>query len=296
MTTAYAVTDPIVEHGETPTYDARSGRLNWVDMSAGDLLTMDVANLDIGHIDREQLAATITRRHVGEVAACWRPRRNGGAVIGIQDGFVLIDADGTLHPHPAFTDRALRMNDGGCDPQGRYYCGNMAYDETPGAGSVYRLDPDGSVTVVLSGSTISNGMVWSVDGTLVYYIDTPTGRIDVFDFDAAEGALVDRRPVVHIDPSVGHPDGMTIDAEGGLWVALWGGSAVRRYTADGQLSDVIDIPATQTTACAFGGPDLAELYITTSKRDIAPGEQPLAGSLFVAQPGVRGTSVLMFAG
>ncbi len=188
------------------------------------------------------------------------------------------------------------MNDGGCDPQGRFYCGNMAYDETPGAGSVYRLDVDGSMSIVLAGSTISNGMIWSVDGTLVYYIDTPTGRVDVFDFDAEAGALMNRRPVVRIEPGVGHPDGMTIDAEGGLWVALWDGSAVHRYAPTGELTEVVSVPASQTTACAFGGPELTDLYITSSRRDIDPSVEPLAGALFVTNPGVKGVPVRMYGG
>jgi sugar lactone lactonase YvrE len=286
MTRAEHVTDPIVIHGETPAYDPRTGLLHWVDMTVGDVMAMDLTDP----------ARPISREHVGEVAVCWRPRRDGGAVVGTQDGFVLIEADGTQHARPAFSDPALRMNDGGCDPQGRYYCGNMANDETPGAGTVYRLDVDATITPVLSGATISNGMVWSLDGTLVYYIDTPTQRVDVFDFDADRGELINRRPVLEIDPALGHPDGMTIDAEGGLWVALFGGGAVHRYTVDGELSDVIAVPATQTTACAFGGPDLDTLYITTSRRDIDPAEQPLAGCLFAAAPDVRGVPVLMYGG
>jgi sugar lactone lactonase YvrE len=286
VTRADAVTGVVTVHGETPAYDPRDGLLRWVDMEVGDLLTMDPG---IG-------PSSIRRLSVGTVAACWRPRRSGGGVIGVQDGFVLIDADESLRSVPVFSDPLLRMNDGGCDPQGRLYCGNMAYAETPAAGSVYRLDPDGSISVALTGSTISNGMVWSSDGALVYYIDTPTGRVDVFDFDAAAGALLNRRPLVHIDPGDGHPDGMTIDAEGGLWVALWDGSAVHRYSADGELSEVIEVAATQTTACAFGGPGLDELYITTSRRDIAPGAQPQAGALFMTKPGVRGVPILMYGG
>jgi sugar lactone lactonase YvrE len=190
----------------------------------------------------------------------------------------------------------MRMNEGGCDPQGRFYCGSMAYSEKPGAGTVYRLDTDGSVHTVLSEVTISNGIVWSLDGSQVYYIDTPTHRVDVFDFDAAAGTFHNRRPVVHIDPSLGSPDGMTIDAEGGLWVALWGGRAVHRYTPDGVLDAVIEVPASQVTACAFGGPDLDRLYITTSRRDIDPAAEPQAGALFVVTPDVHGIPVLIYGG
>jgi sugar lactone lactonase YvrE len=281
---AEPITDPsLVVHGETPTYDQRTGQLHWVDMEAGDLMTMDGA----GAIDR---------LHVDRIAACWRPRVNGGAVIGTEHGYAFIGADSSVEVHSIFTDPALRMNDGSCDPQGRYYCGSMAYDETPGAGTLYRLDVDGTVSVALTATTISNGMVWSLDGTQVYYIDTPTRRVDVFDFDAAAGTLHDRRPVVTIDPAVGHPDGMTIDAEGGLWVALWDGRAVHRYDPDGTLTEVIEVAASQTTACAFGGADLDELYITTSRRDIDPSAEPLAGALFRVRPGVSGVPVLMYGG
>jgi sugar lactone lactonase YvrE len=287
VTTAEQVTDPIADHGETPTYDPATGLLHWVDMSAGDVLSMDV---------RAHRSGPITRQHVGAVAAAWRPRAGGGSIVAVENGFVITDPDGSTQVLTVFSDPLLRMNDGTCDRQGRYYCGTMAYAETPGAGTLYRLDQDRSVTPVLTGSTISNGIVWSVDGSSVYYIDTPTHRVDGFDFDADAGTLRNRHPVVMIEADAGSPDGMTIDAEGGLWVALWNGSAVHRYDVDGTLTEVITVPATQTTACAFGGPDLDRLYITTSRRDIDPAVQPLAGALFVATPGVGGIPVLTYGG
>jgi sugar lactone lactonase YvrE len=280
MTTAEQVTDPIVEHGEGPVYDAATGLMHWVDMLAGDVMSMSASG-------------ELSRQHVGVVAAVWRPRRQGGGIVGVQRGFALLDADGALTTLPeVFSDPAIRMNEGGCDPQGRFYCGTMAYAETPGAGTIYRLDPDGSVRAVVSDVTISNGIVWSLDGTLVYYVDTPTHRIDVFDFDAVAGTLHNRRQVVEIDPASGSPDGLTIDAEGGLWVALYNGSAVHRYTSDGVLDAVVEVPATQVTACAFGGPELDRLYITTSRRDISAADQPLAGCLFATSPGIGGVPVL----
>jgi sugar lactone lactonase YvrE len=284
MSHAEQVTDPIVEHGEGPVYDAVTGLMHWVDMLAGDVMSMDDAG-------------AVTKQHVGKVAAVWRPRAGGGAIVGVERGFTLVEPDGSLSELPdAFTDPGLRMNDGGCDPQGRFYCGNMAYAETPGAGSLYRLDPDGAVSVVLRDVTISNGIAWSADGTQVYYNDTPTHRTDVFDFDAESGTLNNRRALAEIDPALGAPDGLTIDAEGGIWVALWGGGAVHRYSSDGVLTDVVAIPATQVTACAFGGPDLDRLYITTSRRDIDVAREPLAGALFMARPEVRGVPVLPFTG
>jgi sugar lactone lactonase YvrE len=238
----------------------------------------------------------INRRHVGSVAAAIRPRRQGGAVIGVERGFALEEADGAIRPlDELWTDNNVRMNEGGCDPDGRFYCGSMAYDQRPGAGALYRLDPDGSVRVVLGNVTISNGLEWSPDGSRAYYNDTPTHRIDVFDYDGASG-LSGRRPFAEIPAESGAPDGLTVDDEGGVWVALYGGSAVWRYTPEGMLDEVIEVPAKQVTACTFGGTDLDQLFITTSREDLKPGEDPLAGSLFRSAVGVAGLPVREFAG
>ena len=165
-----------------------------------------------------------------------------------------------------FTDPAIRFNEGGCDPAGNFIVGTMAYAETAGAGTVYRLTPDGDVDVVFSDVTISNGLAWTVDGTTAYYNDTTTQRIDAFSWDAERG-LHDRRPFVHIDPDDGGPDGLTVDAEGGVWTALWGGSAVRHYDRDGALDEVIELPVPKVTACTLGGERLDRLFITTSRDD-----------------------------
>ncbi|MQA86719.1 MAG: SMP-30/gluconolactonase/LRE family protein [Streptosporangiales bacterium] len=279
------VTEPLAEHGEGPVWDAANNVLYWVDMLAGDILSLPAGGV-------------VARAHVSKVAAVVRPRRQGGLVVAVENGFAVIDP-GQREPRivaEVFHDPAIRMNEGGCDPQGRFYCGSMAYDRTPGLGTVYRLDPDGSVHVVLEDVTISNGLAWSLDGGTVYYVDTPTRRIDAFDFDAATGTFANRRPAVHVEDTDGRPDGMTIDAEGCLWVALFGGSAVRRYTPDGKVDTVIELPVSQVTACTFGGPGLDELYITTSRQGLPPGVQPDAGALFRARPGVRGVPALDFAG
>jgi sugar lactone lactonase YvrE len=238
----------------------------------------------------------INRRHVGSVAAVLRPRRLGGAVIGVERGFALEEADGALtHLGELWSDNHVRMNEGGCDPDGRFYCGSMAYDQRPGAGALYRLDPDGSVHVVLENVTISNGLEWSPDASRAYYNDTPTQRIDVFDYDGESG-LTGRRLFAEIPVEAGGPDGLTVDEEGGVWVALYGGGAVRRYTPDGVLDEVIEVAAKQVTACTFGGSSLNQLFITTSREGLEPGEDPLAGSLFRAAVGVAGLPVREFAG
>ncbi|HET9773143.1 MAG TPA: SMP-30/gluconolactonase/LRE family protein [Acidimicrobiia bacterium] len=280
---AEQVTDPVAYHGEGPVWSPLWGGLRWVDMLAGDVLSLDPDG-------------RIERRHVGTVAAAVRPRRSGGAVLGVERGFALEDPSGAITTlDPLWLHDRVRMNEGACDPDGRFYCGSMGYDRQPGAGSVYRLDPDGSVRAVVEGVTISNGLDWSPDGSLAYYNDTETYRVDVFDYDTDSG-LTARRPFVTIDPDDGRPDGLTVDAEGGVWVALNLGGAVRRYGSDGALEAVVELPVRKVTACTFGGERLNELYITTSREGLAPDEEPAAGSLFRADVGVVGQPVREFAG
>jgi sugar lactone lactonase YvrE len=214
----------------------------------------------------------------------------------VERGFALEDADGTItHLGDLWTDEQVRMNEGGCDPNGRFYCGSMAYDQRPGAGALYRLDPDLSVRVVLENVTVSNGLEWSPDGTRAYYNDTSTYRTDVFNYDGDSG-LTRRRPFVDLSAEAKRPDGLTVDGDGGVWVALYDGGAVRRYTPDSVLDEVIEVPTKKVTACTFGGPDLDELFITTSREDLEPGEDRLAGSLFRAEVGVSGLQVREFVG
>ena len=279
---AEQLTDPVAYHAEGPVWSAHWGGLRWVDMLAGDVLSLSGSG-------------AIARRHVGEVAAALRPRRRGGAVIGIEHGFALEDADGKVEPlAPLWTRDDLRMNDGGCDPDGRFYCGSMA-DARPGGGALYRLDPDGSVRTVLEHVTISNGLEWSPDGSHAYYVDTLTRRVDVFDYDRDAG-LHARRSFARIPESMGVPDGLTVDREGGVWIAIFGGGAVRRYAPDGALDQVLEVPARQVTACTFGGERLDELFVTTSRENLEPGADPLAGAVFHAAVGVQGLPVREFAG
>lgn len=255
--------------------------LRWVDMLAGDILSVSEAG--------------VHRQHVGSVAAAVRPRDGGGAVVGVERGFALLDPDGAITTLPeVWGSAAVRMNEGGCDPDGRFYCGSMAYDQSPGAASLYRLDPDGRVEVVFGGVTVSNGLEWSPDGSLAYYNDTPTGQVSVFDYDAENG-LTGTRVFAQL-PDGGLPDGLTVDAEGGVWVAVVNRGAVHRYRPDGRLDEVVEVPASKVTACTFGGDHLDRLYITTSQEDVSTEEDPLAGSLFVADAGVRGLPTRVFAG
>lgn len=273
---AEQLTDPVTEHGEGPVWFSEVGELRFVDMFAGDMLSL-------------ASDGSIQRRHLGAVAAAIRPRIGGGFVAAVERGFAVQDGDNLplRNLGELWSEPQVRMNDGGCDPDGRFYCGSMAYDASPGAGSLYRLDVDGTVTSVLTGCTISNGLDWSPDGAHAYYVDTPDQRIDVFDYDRSAG-LSARRPFVMIDEADGAPDGLTVDAEGAVWVALWGGSQVRRYTADGDLDLIVVLPATQVTACTLGGQHLDQLFITTSRRGLDAGAEPLAGAIFSFHTAVSG--------
>jgi sugar lactone lactonase YvrE len=274
------LTDVVAHHGEGPVWSPRWGGLRCVDMLAGDVLSL-------------RADGAIERRHVGEIAAALRPRRGGGAVIGIERGFALEDPDGTVRPlDEIWSDPSVRMNEGSCDPDGRFYCGSMAYDQRVGAASLYRLDPDGTVQVVLDSLTVANGLEWGPDGTLAYHNDTATYTIAVYAYDREVG-LTDRRVFAALEH---RPDGLTVDAQGGVWTALSDGGAVRRYTPDGDLDVVIEVPARKVTACTFGGAGLDELFITTSREGLGPGDDPLAGALFRAMPGIRGLPVREFAG
>jgi sugar lactone lactonase YvrE len=277
---AEQLTDAVAYHGEGPVWSERWGGLQFVDMLAGDVLSLEPDG-------------TIGRRHVGEVAAAIRPRRGGGAVIGVERGFALEEPDGKITTlDELWSDPSVRMNEGACDPDGRFYCGSMAYDQAEGAASVYRLEPDGSVEVVLKGVTVSNGLDWSPDGSLAYYNDTATYRVSVFDYERDAG-LTGRRVFAE---TPGRPDGLTVDAEGGVWVAQSDGGEVRRYSPAGELDAVVELPVKKVTACTFGGAALDELFITTSRENLGADAEPAAGALFRAQPGVFGQRAREFAG
>ncbi len=282
---AEQLTEACATHGEGPMWDEAAGVLRWVDMLKGDVLTM-------------KATGSIERQHVAKVAAAVRPRAHGGLVVAVESGFLLIGVDGQIGPeHTAFTDSACRMNDGGVDRQGRFFCGSMAYDMVEPRGALYRFGSGAEIVTVLDAVTISNGIAWSGDGKRMFYVDSATQRVDIFDYDPAEGMPQDRRPLVRVSRETGLPDGIALDTEGGIWVALWGGHAVHRYRADdGRLDAVVELPVDLVTACAFGGPDRDQLYITTSRVDLGTDAHPAAGAVFLAHPGVRGLPLGTFAG
>jgi sugar lactone lactonase YvrE len=277
------LTGPIAGHGEGPVWSPSWGGLRWVNLTTGEILSFD----EHGEVRRREVGSAI--------AAAVRPRRGGGAVIGVERGFALEHPDGSINHLPElWSNPAVRMNEGGCDPDGRFYCGSMAYDKTQGAACLYRLDADYSVSVVLDRVTVSNGLEWAPDGVKAYFNDTDTHAVSAFAYDRERG-LTDRRPFVEI-PDGGRPDGLTVDSDGRVWTAIVNRGVVHCYSPDGKLLEVIELPAEKVTACAFGGEQLDTLFITTSREDLQPGEDPKSGSLFAAHPGARGIPVREFAG
>jgi sugar lactone lactonase YvrE len=271
--------------GEGPVWDPRHDVLVWVDIERN--------RVHVTSADGSATRTYATPDMVGAAALL----DGGGLLLGVGAGFATLDlvserVEWVVERVAGADPAVVRMNDGGVDPRGRFWCGTVAHDETPGAGALYRLDGPGQAARVLDAVTISNGLVWSLDGETAYYIDTPTRRIDRFAYDAATGALGQR--TTHVDTSglPGWPDGMTIDAAGDLWVAFWGGWCVRRFSgADGRLVQELPVPAEQASACAFGGPRLDRLFVTSARTELSQArlaEQPLAGSVFVCEPGARG--------
>jgi sugar lactone lactonase YvrE len=271
--------------GEGPTWDDGPGVLLWVDILAADVHSYSPSS----GVD----AAVRVPQHVGAA----KPREAGGLVLNLRDGIGLIGGDGDFTWLCQWAREGRRGNDAAVDPSGRLWAGTMTYDEIPGGGALYRVDIDGTVTTVLDEVTISNGIAWSPDERLMYYVDTPALRVDVFDVDPATGLVANRR--ILTDVTRGQPDGLTVDADGCVWVALWDGGAIHRYTPKGALDRVIEVPASRPTACAFGGPDLTDLYITTATiglDDQTLAAQPLAGSLLVVPGGGTGLPGRPFAG
>ncbi|HZS13341.1 MAG TPA: SMP-30/gluconolactonase/LRE family protein [Candidatus Dormibacteraeota bacterium] len=293
--TAECILDCRCKLGEGPVWNPATGALDFVDIMSGEL----------HHLDPRSGRHTVDG--IGQHIGAFAPRRDGGYVVAVQDGFGLIDAGGGAVEMiaPVLADRPdLRMNEGKCDPQGRFWAGTMAYEYDQGAGTLYRLDPDGSVHTVLEDVTISNGLDWTDDERTLYYIDSFAYRVDAFDYDAAAGTVGNRRVAFEIpndDSSPAGltvPDGMTLDAEGALWVAVHGAGEVRRYDPEGNILQVVTIPPLAVTSAVFGGEDLDELYITCAGAypEGLPHDGPGEGGVFRCKPGVRGRQTRLFAG
>jgi sugar lactone lactonase YvrE len=273
--TAWSLEPGLLSEG--PRWDEERQELLWVDiLGRGFHRAMLKADGSPG-----QVRTMALDRHVGAVA----PVAGGGYVLAAGQGFLFVDETGAVDElaQPEAGHVNVRMNDGACDPQGRFWAGTMAYDESPGAGTLYRLELDGRCSAVLGGLTISNGIGWSPDGGTMYLSDSGTGLVEAFDFDGVTGAIDGRRPLVHIDQPGAAPDGLTVDESGDIWVALYGGWAVNRYGPEGSLRATVHIPVAQVTSCAFGGGDRHTLFVTTGRERLeesALERQPDAGRVF----------------
>jgi sugar lactone lactonase YvrE len=282
------VLDARADLGEGPRWDSAHQRLLWVDIMRGRVHAFTPATGACRNVAVHQ--------PVGALVGA----RDGSLVLAVAGGFARLDLDSQKFEMQAAVeaDRPQnRMNDGACDGAGRFWAGTMALDEGPGAGALYRLDPDLTVHTMLTGVSISNGLDWSLDGRRMYYVDSPTRRIDVFDFDVAKGSIANRRTFVEVPADAGVPDGLTVDAAGFVWLTLWGGAALRRYAPDGTLERVVPLPVTHPTSCAFGGAALDELYVTSARRPLTAEEkarQLQAGGVFRLRPGVVGRPAHLF--
>lgn len=280
--------------GEGPFWLPAEQRLAWVDIGAGRLHLTDVRTGADEAIE------------VGSALGAAAPRRNGGFVLAVREGFALLDPGSAQARLVARVDSGggrLRMNDGKCDLHGRFWAGTMLDDFSAREGAMYRLDPDLTVTRMFGGLGISNGLDWTPDGRLLYYIDSLDHSVDVLDSDPETGQAWNRRKLFEVpddpaaEPGMAVPDGMTLDAEGHVWVAVWGGGEVRRYSPEGELETVVEMPVACPSACTFGGEDLADLFITsmvpTGLRQAGlDGE----GAVYRVRPGVAGLPVRTFAG
>jgi sugar lactone lactonase YvrE len=276
--------------GEAPHWDERSKTLLFVDLTGGVVFRYDRSGAKLGSFS------------VGQEVGAVIPRRGGGLVLAVRDGIAVVTESGEGLELTAPVERDIpgnRMNDAKCDPAGRLLAGTMAFDFSPHSGALYRVEPDWSFEQIVRDVTQSNGIAWSPSGSRMYFIDSAAQGVDVFDYDVGTGAASNRRRLVTIDPAGGVPDGMAADDQGNLWVACFGGAAVRCFSPAGVVLDEVFFPVTQVTSCAFGGPELADLYVTSAAYQLSAEQlkrEPHAGATFVCRPGKRGMPASPFAG
>jgi sugar lactone lactonase YvrE len=282
--------DAKAQLGEGALWHPTENKLYWVNIEGRTLHIYDP-------VTRENQSFWVKER-VGTVV----PVKNGGALVALQNGIHFIDTrTGRLQfiVNPLTNDN-IRFNDGKCDPSGWFWVGSMHLRFAEGAASLYRMDKDRTIHKMLDGVTVSNGIAWTKNKKTMYYVDSHLRRIDAFDYNDADGTLTNRRAVVTIPEGGGSPDGISLDAEGKIWAALWGANAVGRFDPQtGELLQKIEVPAPNVSSCAFGGKNLDTLYITTARGELSEAQlaaYPLSGGLFSVKPGVSGVPAEFYGG
>jgi sugar lactone lactonase YvrE len=285
------VLDHSCELGEGPVWDEANQCILWLDIKRGEIHEYDPS------------LSTHKSFYVGEMIGCISPREKGGFIAGLENGIAFIDSEKKTVQHIVNPEEGMgnRFNDGKCDVAGRFWVGSMALSEEENKGNLYVMDTDLFIKKKIENVSISNGIAWNADSSIMYYINTPTDYIFAFDYNIETGDIDNQRVVIDLTHEKGHADGMTIDEEGMLWIAFYGGWRVARYDpGTGKLLQQIELPAENVTCCTFGGADLTDLYITTASQNMSEEtlkEQPHAGKLFVVRnTGIKGILPQKFKG
>ncbi len=265
--------------GESPVWDVERELLHFVDIHSQRIHQL------------HPVTSAVTTLEVDGPPGAIALLADGGYVAGIGLDFTALGFDGTsrLIARATWGDR---INDGKCDARGRFISGTLDNERRQGAAALYSVDTGGALTELVPDVTLSNGLDWNVSNDVLYYIDTPTERVDAFDYDIETGAISNRRVFADLQSAAGRPDGLTVDSEGGVWVALARGGVIHRYSANGKLDEVVPIPTPGVTSCTFGGADLSQLFVTTARALLSGVQQKddqVAGDVFVVEGlGVRG--------
>jgi len=246
------VSDHICELGEGPVWDEYEQCILWLDITRGKIHQQNIYTNEYSNFN------------VGEMIGCIAPRQSGGLIAGLKNGIAFIDVKKKFVQHIINPETGLnnRFNDGKCDATGRFWVGTMALTEEESKGNLYVMDIDLQVKKKIENVSISNGLAWNADSTIMYYINTPTNYVFAFDFNIQTGEIDNQRVVIDLTHEKGYADGMTIDEEGMLWIAFYGGWRVARYDPNtGTLLRQIDLPVENVTCCTFGGKNLNDLFI-----------------------------------
>ena len=271
--------DHTCELGEGPFWDSIKNRLLWVDIIKKNIISQSMESSNVDSIE------------VDGIPGCAVLSSDGGLVVGIDNNISLINNEGGVEKLAGTKEgEGLRFNDGKCDCSGRFWIGSMDRKEKQKIGSLYSWNPIEGLVNREQGITVSNGMGWSPDNSLFYYIDSPTREVSVYDFDLFTGDIKNKRTFISFNEEDGFPDGMTIDNEGRLWIAFWGGSKIMCVNPDSKaVEEVVSFPVSKITSCAFGGEKMDQLFITSAKVQVNEDDEPMAGKTFLLTLGVTGS-------